>query len=127
MNDETMEVSHRKVFREEIRNAIREAIFSGDLKPGDRIIETFWAKELGVSKACVSAWENGKRIPGGNHLIAYIKLFELEEDYFDDLLLSKNGNAGRCFDMSLLNVHGAKKMYDLYLSLLEKEEYLKKY
>ena len=31
MNDETMEVSHRKVFREEIRNAIREAIFSGDL------------------------------------------------------------------------------------------------
>lgn len=53
MNDETMEVSHRKVFREEIRNAIREAIFSGDLKPGDRIIETFWAKELGVSQGPV--------------------------------------------------------------------------
>lgn len=43
------ELQHRKVFREEIRNAIREAIFSGELKPGDRIIETFWAKELGVS------------------------------------------------------------------------------
>ena len=42
-------VSHRQVFREEIRNAIREAIFSGKLNPGDRIIETYWAKELGVS------------------------------------------------------------------------------
>lgn len=45
--------SHRKVFREEIRNAIREAIFSGKLSPGDRIIETYWAKELGVSQGPV--------------------------------------------------------------------------
>ena len=41
-------VSHRQVFREEIRNAIREAIFSGK-----RIIETYWAKELGVSQGPV--------------------------------------------------------------------------
>ncbi len=46
-------VSHRQVFREEIRNAIREAIFSGMLNPGDRIIETYWAKELGVSQGPV--------------------------------------------------------------------------
>lgn len=45
--------SHRKVFREEIRNAIREAIFSGELNPEDRIIETYWAKELGVSQGPV--------------------------------------------------------------------------
>jgi len=44
---------HRKVFREEIRNAIKEAIFTGQLEPGSRIIETFWAKELGVSQAPV--------------------------------------------------------------------------
>ena len=43
----------RKVFREEILNAIREAIFSEELKPGDRIIETYWAKELGVSQGPV--------------------------------------------------------------------------
>ena len=49
MDKEVIETSHRKVFREEIRNAIREAIFSGELNPGDRIIETYWAKELGVS------------------------------------------------------------------------------
>lgn len=45
--------SYRQVFREKIRNTIREAIFSGDLKPGDRIIETFWAKELNVSQGPV--------------------------------------------------------------------------
>lgn len=45
--------SHRRVFREEVRNAIREAIFSTELKPGDRIIETYWAKELGVSQGPV--------------------------------------------------------------------------
>lgn len=45
--------SHRQVFREEIKNAIRESIFSGELKPGEKIIETFWAKELGVSQGPV--------------------------------------------------------------------------
>ena len=53
MDKEVMETSHRKVFREEVRNAIREAIFAGQLKPGDRIIETFWAKELDVSQGPV--------------------------------------------------------------------------
>lgn len=53
MGKEILEGTHRKVFREEIRNAIREAIFSGELKPGDRIIETYWAKELGVSQGPV--------------------------------------------------------------------------
>lgn len=43
----------RKVFREEIRNAIRDSIFAGELRPGDKIIETFWAKELGVSQGPV--------------------------------------------------------------------------
>ena len=43
----------RKVFREEIRRAIREAIFAGELHPGDKIIETFWARELGVSQGPV--------------------------------------------------------------------------
>ena len=53
MDKEILEGMHRKVFREEIRNAIREAIFSGELNPGDRIIETYWAKELGVSQGPV--------------------------------------------------------------------------
>lgn len=50
---ETESRSHRQVFREEIRNAIRDAIFAEELKPGDRIIETYWAKEMGVSQGPV--------------------------------------------------------------------------
>ncbi len=46
-------IQHRQVFREEIRGAIREAIFAGELKPGDRLIETYWARELGVSQGPV--------------------------------------------------------------------------
>ena len=53
MNRENVMPPHRKVFREEIRNAIRDAIFAGKLNPGDRIIETFWAQELGVSQGPV--------------------------------------------------------------------------
>ncbi len=83
------------------------------------------AKELGVSKSCISAWENGTRKPGITHLLSYIKLFDLADDYFDDDF-PKNSNAGKCFDMTVLNAKGAKKMYDYYLSLIEKEEYLKK-
>jgi len=44
---------NRQVFREKILNIIREAIFVGELKPGDRIIETYWANELGVSQGPV--------------------------------------------------------------------------
>lgn len=50
---ETTAPMQRKVFREEVRNAIRDAIFAGQLNPGDRIIETYWAKELGVSQGPV--------------------------------------------------------------------------
>ena len=48
-----VDTPHRKVFREEIRTAIRDAIFAGTLKPGDRIIEIYWARELGVSQGPV--------------------------------------------------------------------------
>ena len=51
--ESTVTAPRRKVFREEIVNAIRNAIFSEELKPGDRIIETFWARELGVSQGPV--------------------------------------------------------------------------
>jgi DNA-binding GntR family transcriptional regulator len=46
-------IEKRPLYREEIGNAIREAIVSGDLKPGDRIVETQWAKDLGVSQSPV--------------------------------------------------------------------------
>ncbi len=46
-------ISRHILLRDEVRNNIQEAILSNELKPGDRIVETQWAKELGVSKAPV--------------------------------------------------------------------------
>jgi len=46
-------IEKRPLYRDEIRRSIKKAIISGELKPGDRIIETRWAKELGVSQSPV--------------------------------------------------------------------------
>lgn len=46
-------VATRKVFREDIFNVLREAIFSNELQPGERIIETYWSNKLGVSQGPV--------------------------------------------------------------------------
>lgn len=46
-------VTRRKVFREDVRNVLREEIFSNKLKPGDRILETYWSNRLGVSQGPV--------------------------------------------------------------------------
>lgn len=46
-------IEKRPLYRDEIRRSIKKAIMSGELKPGDRIIETRWAKELGVSQSPV--------------------------------------------------------------------------
>ncbi|SHJ35268.1 DNA-binding transcriptional regulator, GntR family [Clostridium magnum DSM 2767] len=43
----------RTLFREEIRDRIIDAILSNELKPGERIVETRLAKELGVSQSPV--------------------------------------------------------------------------
>lgn len=42
---------NRQTFREEIREYLVNAIQTGVLKPGERILETYWAKQFGVSQA----------------------------------------------------------------------------
>jgi len=46
-------LAKRSLLRDEIRDVIQQAILSQELKPGDRIVETQWAADLGVSKAPV--------------------------------------------------------------------------
>lgn len=46
-------IEKRPLYREEIKKSIKKAIMSGELKPGERIVETRWAKELGVSQSPV--------------------------------------------------------------------------
>lgn len=47
------QLKKRNLYREEICDYIKELILSGELKPGDRIVETRCAKELGVSQSPV--------------------------------------------------------------------------
>ncbi len=43
----------RLPIREELVESLKEAILSGKLLPGDRIVETQWAKKLGISQSPV--------------------------------------------------------------------------
>ncbi len=43
----------RPLYSQEIRDTIQRAILNGELKPGDRVVETRWARELGVSQSPV--------------------------------------------------------------------------
>lgn len=43
----------RPLFSQEIRDTIQRAILNEELKPGDRVVETRWARELGVSQSPV--------------------------------------------------------------------------
>lgn len=47
----TRKISKRPLYRDEIKEVLMDAIVSGELKPGDRIVETRWARELGVSQS----------------------------------------------------------------------------
>ena len=47
----TYQISKRPLYREEIKEALMDAIVTGALAPGERIVETRWAKELGVSQS----------------------------------------------------------------------------
>lgn len=43
----------KRLYGEEIKQILMQAILEGRLKPGERIVETQWAKKLGVSQAPV--------------------------------------------------------------------------
>ena len=45
------QIAKRPLYREEIKEALMQAITSGDLAPGDRIVESRWATDLGVSQS----------------------------------------------------------------------------
>ena len=46
-------LQRRLLLHEEVSQYIKETILTGELKPGDRIVESRLAQELGVSQALV--------------------------------------------------------------------------
>ncbi|MDO5142615.1 MAG: GntR family transcriptional regulator [Eubacteriales bacterium] len=51
MQKKTHQLAKRSLYRDEIKEALMQAIISGELAPGDRVVESRWAKELGVSQS----------------------------------------------------------------------------
>lgn len=49
----TKRMNKRPLYSQEIRETIQSAIMNGQLRPGDRVVETRLAKELGVSQSPV--------------------------------------------------------------------------
>lgn len=83
------------------------------------------SKLIGASRAAVSAWERGDRMPGIEYIYMYQKMLGLKKNYFSEM-----GNIGfiptRCFDISMLNEKGLKLLFAYYEELSKKNEYLKK-
>lgn len=83
------------------------------------------AKELGVSRTCVSAWEIGARTPSFKNIISLCKIFDKTPSYFYDADQDDH-TPNLLFDASILNAKGIKKLSDLYEKLVKDEKYLKK-
>lgn len=49
----TEPIKKKSLYREDVENALRNAILLGELKPGDRVVETKWARSLGISQSPV--------------------------------------------------------------------------
>lgn len=53
VNTESPTPIRKRILREDVKNYLAEVILKGDYKPGDRLIETQIARDLGVSQAPV--------------------------------------------------------------------------
>lgn len=82
-----------------------------------KISQEALAEKMGVSRASVSAWESGIRIPSIKFLLMYTEIFSLEPDFF------KEQNA--VIDTSQLNTLGIIKLQEFCNFLLTKEEFRK--
>ena len=82
------------------------------------------ASALGVSRATVSAWENGNSVPPVLYLRRYQELFDFKKGYFDDASASSQNIS---FDVSALSPAEIQKLNEYYEFLLKSEENEKNY
>ena len=50
---DTLHISEYQPLRDVVFHALREAIITGELKPGDRLMETSLAERMGVSLSLI--------------------------------------------------------------------------
>jgi len=129
-------IEKRPLYRDEIRNSIKKAIVSGELKPGDRIVETKWAKELGVSQSpvreaireleMVGLVEN---IPYQGCFVRKVSLKELRDSYRVRMYLELLGIEGAVEginDLQLKELHNIMKEMEMAAAEQNFNLYIKK-
>ncbi|GFN24184.1 GntR family transcriptional regulator [Thermanaeromonas sp. C210] len=83
LNDENAEYLKKHVLREQVKEYIMNAILEGKFAPGDRLVETHIAKQLGVSQAPVrEAFRDLERV-GIAITVPYYGTFIREYNYKD--------------------------------------------
>jgi DNA-binding GntR family transcriptional regulator len=96
-------IPKKQLYRDEIRETIRDAILNNDLKPGERIVETAWARELGVSQAPVREAIRELEVMGLVENIPYQGTFvrkitkkDLMDSYYVRMALEELGVRNAC-------------------------------
>lgn len=98
-----------------------------ELRINNNMSQLELAKRMGVSRSCISSWECGTRKPTTNQIMKYFKIFKLKNNYFDPTNDSNSFELGKCFDISMLNCEGVKKLNAFFQELRKDKKYLKKY
>ncbi|MBR4720972.1 MAG: helix-turn-helix transcriptional regulator [Clostridia bacterium] len=91
-----------------------------------KISQKTLADTIGVSRATLSAWENGETIPPVQHLRKYQELFDFKKGYFDEEKQPEKTAENMVFDTSALNKDGIAALEEFYKTLISEKEYLKK-
>lgn len=98
-----------------------------ELRESANMTQAELARKMGVSRSCISSWENGSRRPNTVQIGKYLLLFKLKNNFFNPTIMNESFEMGKCFDVTRLNCEGLKKLYEYYGELLKNEKYLKKY
>ncbi len=125
-------VIKRNVLREDIKKYIMDMIKNGDLKPGDRLVETSIAKELGVSQSPVrEAFHNLEQM-GILEIRPYKGTFmnQLSVDDLKDVYLVRAALEGLAIKMAVpriteLEIHSLESKYERMIKAVEANDLLK--
>ena len=86
-----------------------------------KISQQTLADTIGVSRATLSAWENGETVPPVQYLRKYQELFSFQKGYFDEEKKTEEGMEKLVFDTSLLSKDEINALEEFYKSLISQK------
>jgi len=122
-------VIDRTMLRDQIKKILIEAIISGELKPGDKIVETRLAKELSVSQApireAILELEQVGLIKTSPYKGAFVKVFskrDIEEAYQVRALLESEAASGAAKKITGKEIEHLEEIYKDLITVAKKND-----